>query len=120
VQGTGQVKYDSAINMVEGIGAGQINYNFNPPGAPYPWPNGTTNATISTSDSYPSQISGLIYFSGDILIKGTSSIGMVMTGGNANVNSCTITPNYDSTFSQNPPPGFYDVPMTAASASWMQ
>ena len=49
-----------------------LGVNLNPPGTPYPFIGGNANST--TTDSYPSQISGLIYSSSNLTLYNSPSI----------------------------------------------
>jgi hypothetical protein len=92
--------------------------NYNPPGAPYPWPIGSTN--ILPVDLYPTCLRGLIYATGNVTFGDNADIGMLMAGGTIFCGSKTTTLNYDSTYLNNPPPGFYGVDMTPASTTYTQ
>jgi hypothetical protein len=79
--------------------------NLNPPGTPYPYPSGTTNSTAT--DTYPSEVAGLVYVSGNVVgYDWWPNIHMVVAGGTYDAMNDTLYLSYDSTFYDNPPPGF--------------
>jgi hypothetical protein len=92
--------------------------NFNPSGAPYPWPTGISN--ILATDSYPTSIRGLMYATGNVAFNEDTSLGMLISGGVITCGSKTITLNYTKVYLNNPPPGFYSVDMTPASMTYTQ
>lgn len=76
--------------------------NFNPPTAPY---NGSSDA--DTSDAYPTQITGLVYASGQITVEYYTTIyGQFVSGAAMLFKQNSVTITRDSTYSDNPPPGF--------------
>ena len=80
------------------------NTNFNPAGSPY-----QGNTDNDQTDTYPSQIKGLVYVSVDALMadRDTTIDGVLVTGRVLNVNvNDALTVNYDSRYFNNPPPGF--------------
>ena len=80
------------------------NVNFNPPGSPY---QGATDS--DQTDTYPSQIKGLVYVSVDAICadRDTTIEGVLVTGRVLNVNgNDSLTVNYDSRYFTDPPPGF--------------
>ena len=80
------------------------NVNFNPAGSPY---QGTTDT--DQTDTYPSQIKGLVYVSVDAVFadRDTTIDGGLVSGRVINVNvNDALTVNYDSRYLTNPPPGF--------------
>jgi hypothetical protein len=91
--------------------------NFNPPGTPY---SGVSNSTMT--DTYPSQISGLTYVSGNLTCNGNPVLrGDLVVGGTLSVQS-TLSVTYDPTWYQKPPPGFYiqPPPMIVSPGTWAQ
>jgi hypothetical protein len=92
--------------------------NYNPTGAPYPWPTGTTNTLLT--DTYPSDLRGLMYATGNVKFQSDASLGQVVCGGTVTYTNTAISFNYTSDYVNNPPPGFYDVDMTASSMTWTQ
>jgi hypothetical protein len=92
--------------------------NFNPSGAPSPWPTGTTNSTIT--DSYSPTLRGLMYVTGNVTFGDDHSIGQLICAGWINTSGKTVWLNYTPDYINNPPPGFYDVDMTASSMTWTQ
>lgn len=82
--------------------------NLNPSGAPYPFPNGQFNTTIT--DQFASEIAGLVYVSGDLTIRNKARITAVIAGGNVAVEG-VLTLAYDSILTSSPPAGFTRVLM---------
>jgi hypothetical protein len=79
-----------------------LGVNLNPSGAPY---NGSTNTTAA--DTYPSQITGILYSTGNITFQGTNTIlGSVISQADIFVNGTSTTINYWEEILKNPPPGF--------------
>ena len=77
------------------------NYNFNPAGTPY---NG--NADSDTSDTYPSEIKGIVYISGNLtLVDDAHFKGSVVVAGTI-TSSQKLTLQYDATYYNDAPPGF--------------
>ena len=90
--------------------------NFNPPGTPY---NGVSNLT--TTDTYPSILNGLVYVSGNLILKNNNTLGGPLIVGGTMTSANNLTVKYDSTYLNSPPPGFFDVPPMKVSAStWAQ
>ncbi len=96
------------------------NFNFNPAGTPYPWPSGTSNATLT--DSYPPAVTGLIYVAGNLTLQGTEfAANVISVGGLFTVTtSPTLYLNYDPTYYNSPPPGFGKIQMVPVAGSWQQ
>jgi hypothetical protein len=94
--------------------------NYNPTGAPYPYPSGATNATMT--DSYPSAVAGMIYASGNIVFSTSANTGMVISGGTVTVTSSVtmLGLTYDSGYFQTPPPGFSSIKMVLSEGSYQQ
>jgi hypothetical protein len=92
------------------------NAHFNPPHTPY---NGVSNATMS--DTFPSEINGLVYVSGGLSTSQSPTIrGQLVVGGLMYWRDA-LNVTYDPRYFQNPPPGFFDPPpMKPLSASWTQ
>jgi len=114
---------DSTITV--GFGAAPLsestmNFNFNPPGTPYPYLGGATNS--DTGDAYPSVIRGLVYSKNDVLFQDHPTIeGIVIAEHDIKATGTILDLRYKSTWLGNPPPGF-DVgtkrQMQAAVGSW--
>ncbi len=98
----------------DALSESSVGINLNPAGTPY---NGTTDN--DTSDSYPSVIKGLVYISGDV--KSTYELtidGVMVVGVSTNIGDM-INLTYQSTFLDEPPPGFTDVArMVVSPGSW--
>ena len=78
-----------------------LGINLNPPGTPY---NGEEDSDIS--DTYPGRVTGIVYVSGNITANTYPVFnGTVVGGGTLTLNE-DMDVNYDSIFSNNPPPGF--------------
>ena len=88
--------------------------NFNPAGTPY---NGVSD--IDFADSYPSQISGLVYITGDVSQKETSVFdGQLLVKGALQVTN-RIVVNYNPAISNDPPPGFFgEAQMIPLAGTW--
>ena len=86
--------------------------NFNPPGNPYPWPSGVTDS--DTTDTYPNEIRGLIYISGDFQIQTAATLGQVVVGGSITYKNGDYSLNYNPLYYSNPPPGFSLIKMVPA------
>lgn len=85
-----------------------IGVNLNPAEAPY---NGAVNGT--TTDTYPSLFSGLVYASDEFQVTGDLAIeGQLICGGAFKAALSSIAITYDNGSYCNPPPGF----STAAGA----
>jgi len=83
-----------------------VGVNLNPPSTPY---NGVSNTT--TTDAYPSQIAGLMYFSGNLTVSNYATVrGTVIANGSLTFASGTLSITYDPTYASLPPPGFYQTP----------
>lgn len=107
----------SASTVNEGIILLGTRVNLNPSGTPYPYPGGTTNA--NQSDSYPSQIGGLVYVGGNLTISGSTKVNQVISTGSVSI-SGTLTLNYNSATVATPPAGFYTIDLTPAEGGYMQ
>jgi hypothetical protein len=72
-------------------------------------------------DTYPSLIKGLIYASGNVTTKSSVTLdGVLVIGGTLTAQN-TLTLTYESTFLDNPPPGFGGAPqMVISPATWKQ
>ena len=74
------------------------------PRAPYPWPSGVTDS--DTTDTYPAEIRGLIYISGNFQTQTASTLGQVVVGGSITYKNGDYSLNYNPLYYSNPPPGF--------------
>ena len=92
--------------------------NFNPPSTPY---NGTSN--LLTTDSYPSQMRGILFCSGALTSVAATSLalqGVLLCGSTATLNG-TYTITTDPNLTSAPPPGFRTGPtMVVQAGSWKQ
>ena len=96
-----------------------LGVNYNPSHTPYPYPNGTWNLfSLLNLDSFPSQITGLVYTSGNLEVGGSSKVGMIVSGGTINVSNATLTLSPPSAYSTSPPPGFRVMTMHESAGSW--
>lgn len=76
--------------------------NFNPPNTPY---NGLADA--DQLDTYPTQINGLVYVSGNLIMENTTKIlGQVVGGAAISFKKDAVTITRDSRYADSPPPGF--------------
>ena len=75
--------------------------NFNPVGTPY---QGAEDS--DTNDVYPSRIKGLVYASGDLMLYSHPTIDGVLLVGNKIDVYGDLDLTHESTFLENPPPGF--------------
>ena len=83
-----------------------LNANFNPSGTPY---NGSQDS--DKTDTYPSQINGIVYCGSKVAIENSSpSInGMLVANDDIDTKDATLTLKYDPLyFKYNAPPGFRD------------
>lgn len=83
--------------------------NFNPVSTPFPYLNGAgNNDDTDYTDSYPSRITGLVYVRNKLKIPGGAPTfhGCVVTGGEFELQSATVTLKYRGLWSKFPPPGF--------------
>jgi hypothetical protein len=82
--------------------------NFNPPSTPYPYPGGGSDVTIF--DTYPNQIAGLVYISGNVVATNTggftNNVDMMAVGGNCDLDRNTWNLVMHPSFVNAPPPGF--------------
>jgi Tfp pilus assembly protein PilX len=82
-----------------------MNANFNPTGSPYPYVGGLQDT--DTTDAYPSLIKGIIYSTQNVQIQGQTSVeGTVVANQNVTVQGTAVNLKYNSTWLNNPPPGF--------------
>lgn len=98
--------------------------NFNPSGtsppetaSPFPWTGGSYNNT--TADSYPNEITGLVYVSGDLITSGSPKFGQIIVNGAAAPDG-NLKLSYDPVYYNSPPPGFYTLKMVPAPGTWLQ
>jgi hypothetical protein len=82
-----------------------LGFNMNPPGTPYPYIGGSTNSTMT--DSYPSQINGLIYSSQNLSFAGSPTLyGVVLAANQISFGGTLLNISYGNVYLNNPPPGF--------------
>ncbi len=97
VQGNLKLKWHGEHQLRES----QFGINYNPPGTPY-----QTVEDSDASDNYPGVIKGLIYVSGNLSITYQCVLeGVILVGGDTEV-SGDANLTYQSTFLNDPPPGF--------------
>lgn len=75
--------------------------NFNPTGAPYM---GSTDSDML--DVFPARIRGLVYVSDSLITSQSPDFDGVVVAGNDVTTSGTLNLTYQSTFLDDPPPGF--------------
>jgi len=78
-----------------------IHINYNPPAAPY-----LGEANSDTDDSYPNVIKGLVYVAGDLSFTSHCVFEGAMVAGNNILVYDHLDLTYQSTFFDDPPPGF--------------
>jgi len=79
------------------------------------------NQDSDKTDTYPSLIKGLIYASGNVTTKNTVTIDGVLVIGTTLTAQNNLTLTYESTFLDNPPPGFGGAPqMVVSPGTWKQ
>lgn len=112
IDGSATVSFDSASTLSEAT----LGVNFNPAGAPYA---GVTDS--DTSDSYPSEMRGLVYVKGSLTTSGSPKIiGTAVVGGGVSTTG-SLTLQYDSTIYASPPPGFTGSSvLKVVAGSWQQ
>lgn len=118
IKGKTILRIDSYPNLT--LNESNSNKNFNPIGAPY---NGSTDT--DTSDSYPSEIQGLIHVNGDVELRQQGNYrGAVLVQGIVNVNGGSPTIIWDSNLIDNPPWGYSSTPkstsMIVQRQSWIR
>ncbi|MBI3865868.1 MAG: hypothetical protein HY290_28675 [Planctomycetia bacterium] len=121
VQGSMTIQFDSTTTLKENQSPAT---NFNPAGSsppatatPYPW--GSSNYNLTTTDTYPSVIAGLVYVSGSVTIANAPAVNSLVVGGTLTT-AGQLTLAYDLIYFNNPPPGFCTIPMVPSSGSWQQ
>ena len=112
VQGNLTLKMNNSTNLSDNS-TSLINYN--PPGTPYPWPNGTSDTTYTTT--YPNRIAGLVYATGNLSTNSNQYVDMAMVAGST-THLSSLTLSYNSSFYANPPPGFCTIQMVVAPQSF--
>lgn len=105
------VRGNMALNLNNGTLKESSSLNYNPPGTPYPWPSGATNTT--GADAYPSQISGLVYISGNVTTAKSPTFSLLICGGTL-TSQDSLCPSYDPAYYRTPPPGFRTIQMVVA------
>lgn len=101
VQGSAEFYCDVSGALEEGP---PMSFNFNPPGTPYPYPDGESDTV--NDDTYPIVIKGLVYISGDVNTWQSPAFDGVVVVGNTMTANTSLDLTYESTFLNNPPPGF--------------
>jgi hypothetical protein len=106
------------LNTGSGTGlAGTVNWSPAAPNMPCLLVRGTL---AFAQNSYPTSINGLVYCSSDMSVTSKCTVnGPVIVGGNLRAPG-GLTIGYDATCYNNPPQGFYvlPVPMKIVSGSW--
>ena len=116
VQGDIALQFQSGSTLDEGT---PLDFNFNAPGTPYPYPGGDEDKLLD--DSYPTIIKGLVYMSGKLTTLNNPSFdGVVVVGNTASVQG-NIDLTYQPTYFDTPPPGFIKVSgLRVVAGSWKQ
>jgi hypothetical protein len=102
--------------------AGPPATNFNPAGVPYPYNygagGGSSNAT--TGDSFPSQINGLVYCTGNLSTNNqpVQNKGVLIAGGSWSNGASNFVLTWDPYYTMYPPPGFYTSVWTPNAGTW--
>jgi len=116
VQGNVAFSINSGDVLNEGPPA---SFNFNPSGTPYPYPGGATDSV--TDDTYPALIKGLVYVTGTANTEQNSAFDGVVVVGNTMAANADTSFTYQSTFFDDPPPGFQaPVEMNVDPGSWQR
>jgi hypothetical protein len=113
----GNVEFDFAGAAAAGLVESSENTNFNPTGAPY---SGVVDA--DNTDSYPSEIVGLVHIIGNFEAKGaTTRIRGALIATGAGTFSGTTQINYLSDLATSPPWGYVEYPSLKVSpGSWQR
>ncbi|MCH8878517.1 MAG: hypothetical protein IID34_01385 [Planctomycetes bacterium] len=116
VQGNIALQFQSGSTLDEGT---PLDFNFNPPGTPYPYPGGDEDKLLD--DSYPTVIKGLVYVSGDLTTLNNPSFDGVVVVGNTATLEGNVNLTYQETYFDTPPPGFIKVSgLRIVAGSWKQ
>ena len=101
---TGNTSTTIALNTTRnGLNEKETDTNFNPTGASYP---GLSDDTVK-DDTYPSEISGLMFFEGEVNIGGhLLHKGTLLVEGNLISTDNTLNIEYDPNIITHTPPGF--------------
>ncbi len=113
VDGDLELRFVSGVPLSEGANG----HNFNPPGAHYQGQDNTDQL-----DTYPSEIRGLVYCSGDLSVQRTAQVrGVVIAAGTAIIEG-TPTIIHDSNIPANPPVGCADATgqLSVEAGSWQR
>jgi len=120
VDGNVVLQYDSATNLSES----SLGVNFNPAGAPY---RGATNS--NTTDSYPSEIGGLVHIKGTLqfaatntsTIRGSVIVESAAASNAVDAKGVSSTIIYDPILFKSPPMGYTKSrAMALRPGSWKQ
>jgi hypothetical protein len=99
---------DDSFNIsfnTAGLSESTKGLNFNPAGTPYPFLGGTSNTT--STDSYPSKITGIVYCGNDLTFSNAPTVtGIVVSADKIKVNAASLNLQYISSYLANIPPGF--------------
>jgi hypothetical protein len=88
--------------------------NYNPPGTPY---NGGADATFATT--YPSEIDGAVYISGNLQTSSAPAfVGSVLVGSGVS-SSGSLSLNYSSVPYNSPPAGFKTSALVPIQGTWV-
>ena len=93
----------SSLASDSGLSEDAEGTNFNPPGTEYPGVGEDTDE----DDTYPSEINGLVYVSGNLYFENQPTInGAVVGGSMIFVDGGDTSLTHKPIYLQNPPPGF--------------
>lgn len=93
--------------------------NFNPSHTPYPYLTTPNSSNTNMTDTYPSQISGLVYITGNVILANAPVVDRLIVGGTLTVNAnAVVTASGRTDHFTNPPPGFSTVEMNVREGSW--
>lgn len=112
VSGPMTIDIDQANGLSE---AGTPGVNFNPASTPY-----LGASDSDTTDSYPTEIKGLIYIAGSLTLGGNPKITGNLIVRDSITSTGSLTLVYDATWRDSPPPGFATTSVMISPGSWKQ
>lgn len=112
---------NNASTLAETITVPASSVNMNPASTPYPFNYGAGGGTsdANTTGSYPTQVSGLVYCSGNLTSNSNpiQNKGVLVVGGTW-TQSGTIALAYDGYYASSPPPGFLNSAYGPVAGTW--